>query len=89
MFFLLGALIGTFLISRLFWLVAKPWPDDSRKALLLNIGSGLFVIIGDYLIRPDPDFIFEVLAYGSCQVMVLFYDLWRISRKKENKRQQG
>jgi hypothetical protein len=80
--FVLGALLGTFVISRLFWLVTKRWPDDNQKAVFLNGVSGVLIILADYLARPNADFIFEVLLYGSCQIVVLFYDLWRIARKK-------
>jgi hypothetical protein len=83
--FLLGALSGTFVISRLFWLVTKRWPDDYQKALFLNGVSGVLIILADYLVRPNADFILEVLVYGSCQIIVLLYDLWRIAGKRENK----
>jgi MFS family permease len=83
---ILGALLGTFVISRLFWLVTKRWPDDNQKALFLNGVCGVIIISVDYLVRPNADFIFEVLLYGSCQMIVLFYDLWRIAgaRKKSS-----
>jgi hypothetical protein len=66
----------------LFWLLTKRWPDDNQKALFLNGVSGVFIIGADYLARPNADFIFEVLLYGSCQMVVLFYDLWRIHRSR-------
>jgi hypothetical protein len=44
----------------------------------------VIIILADYLVRPNTDFIFEVLLYGSCQIVVLFYDLWRIANNRGN-----
>jgi hypothetical protein len=87
--FVLGALFGTFVISRLFWWLTKRWPDDNQKAFFLNGVSGVFIILADYLARPNVDLIFEVLLYGSCQMVVLFYDLWRIASKKRRVKSGG
>lgn len=82
MAFLIGALFGTFLISRLFWLAAKSWPDTNEKALFLNGVSGVFILIADYSTRSNADLVSELAIYGSCQMLILFFDLWRIARKK-------
>jgi hypothetical protein len=80
--FLLGAFVGTFLISRLFWAVALAWPDSVWKAISLNVVCAAIIIPLDYLVRENVSFIQELAVYGGCQAVVLAWDLWRLNAAK-------
>ena len=41
---LIEALLGTFLISRLFWVFTRPWPNSINKAVVLNVACAAIVI---------------------------------------------
>jgi hypothetical protein len=77
---LLGALVGTFLISRLFWAVTKTWPNSIGKAVFLNVVCAAIVIPLDYLVRGDVLFIEELALYGACQTIVLIFDVLRVRK---------
>jgi hypothetical protein len=77
---LFGALVGTYLISRLFWIVAKAWPDSINKAVSLNVVCAAIIIPIDSLLREDVSFTQELALYGGCQMLVLMFDLWRLKR---------
>jgi len=79
---ILGALVGTFLISRLFWLVTKTWPDSDWKAVVLNVLCAAIVIPIDYLLRGDVPLIGEIVLYGACQAAVLIFDVFRLRRRR-------
>jgi hypothetical protein len=80
--FLFGALIGTLLISRLFWAATKAWPNSIGKAVSLNVACAAIIIPADYLLRGNVSFIQELAVYGGCQAIVLALDLWRIRRNQ-------
>jgi len=77
---LFGALVGTYLISRLFWIVANAWPDSINKAVSLNVVCAAIVIPFDFLLRENVLFVQELAVYGGCQMIVLIFDLWRLGR---------
>jgi hypothetical protein len=77
---LLGALVGIFLISRLFWVVTRAWPNSLGKAVFLNVICAAIVIPLDYLLRDDVSFIEELALYGACQAAVLIFDLFRVRK---------
>jgi hypothetical protein len=77
---LFGAFIGTFLISRLFWVVTKAWPDSIGKAISLNVVCAAIIIPLDSLVRENASFIQELAVYGGCQLIVLILDLWRMRK---------
>ena len=71
----LGALAGIYLISRLFWFVTKAWPDSIGKAVVLNVVCAAIVIPMDFLLRGNVPFIQELTLYGTCQAIVLTFDV--------------
>lgn len=73
---LFGALVGTFFISRLFWWIAKRWPDSPRKAVAINVICAALIIPLDYIARDSQSIIWELLVYGGCQCVVLLFDLY-------------
>jgi hypothetical protein len=78
--FLIGALVGTFLISRLFWAGAKAWPDSVWKAIFLNVVCAIIPL--DYIARDDAVFIDELIVYGVCQALVLAFDVYRLRKRQ-------
>lgn len=78
---LLGALIGTLILSRLVWLLARFWkPDTIGKAVAVNGLSGLLVIClaaYGYADGAGPKFFEAALIYGPCQLLVLLTDILR------------
>jgi hypothetical protein len=80
MAYLVGALLGTFVISRFFWLVTRSWPDSVKKAVVLNIICAAVVIPIDALVRDDASF---SILYVVCQAVVLGYDVIRMKRTKK------
>jgi hypothetical protein len=72
---LVGALVGTFLISRLFWWITKRWPDRPRKAVAINVICAALIVPLDYIARYSQIIIWEIFVYGGCQCLVLLYDL--------------
>ena len=78
MAFLLGALFGTFVISRLFWVVARGWPNSIGKAIALNVFCAAALIPIDYIVRGDLPLVQELIIYGGCQTLVLIFDVVRI-----------
>jgi hypothetical protein len=80
--FLIGALVGTFLISRLFWAGAKAWPNSVWKAIFLNVVCAAIIIPLDYIARDDAVFIDELIVYGVCQALVLAFDVYRLRKRQ-------
>jgi hypothetical protein len=76
---LIGALLGTFLISRVFWLLTRGWPNSLNKAAALNVICAAVVMPLDFIVRGDPSYL---ILYVGCQAVVLFYDVVRIRRTK-------
>jgi hypothetical protein len=76
---LVGALIGTFVISRIFWLLTRGWPNSVSKAVALNVICATVVLPLDVIARGAPSYL---MLYVACQVVVLFYDVVRIRRAK-------
>jgi len=78
---LVGALIATFVLSRLLLAGAKAWPTSYRKHIYVNVLSGLITlllaVIGNSgagrLIQPW----LSAAVYGSAQCFVLLADLLR------------
>jgi hypothetical protein len=78
---LIGALLGTFLISRLFWVATKKWPDSIGKAIFLNVVCALIIIPLDYSVRDGANLGEEILLYGMCQVVVFVIDVVWLGRR--------
>jgi hypothetical protein len=76
---LIGALLGTFVISRVFWLLMRGWLNSVSKAVALNVICAAVVLPLDVVARGDPSYF---ILYVGCQVVVLFYDVVRIRRAK-------
>jgi hypothetical protein len=77
---LIGAFVGTFLISRLFWLAARAWPNSIEKAIFLNVICMAFIVPLDFIVRGDVSLTQEFIIYGGCQLIVLIYDTFRVRR---------
>ena len=80
--FLVGTFGGLLLISRLFWLIARGWPDSIRKAIALNIFCFVSVVPLDLLSRDllsSPSACQERLWYlAAAQILVFLVDLWGV-----------
>jgi hypothetical protein len=86
LFLIVGALVATYLISRLVGLFAKRWPDSIGKAVSVNAVSAIIVVLaGAFASAADgstPKFYLALLIYGGAQLIVLTFDLFRIVRFK-------
>lgn len=76
-----GALLGTYLISRLFWLLGRLWGAEGfLQAILLNGLSGAAItVIAAYGFADGgpPKFAEAALIYIPCQLFVLLTDILR------------
>ena len=85
MAFLAGSVLGTFVISRIFWILAWKWSNSVTKAIVLNMVSALVIIPGDYFtaIRAgEPKNLLRVaLLYGGCQALVFLLDFVRVRQQ--------
>ena len=81
---LIGALVGTFVLSRIFWLI--PWygRNTDTKAITLNALSALVIIPADFLAAvsagKDANFYGGALLYGGCQFLICLYDIFRLKQ---------
>jgi type III secretory pathway component EscU len=75
----IGALLGTFVISRIFWFLTRSWPNSLSKAVALNIICAAFVMSLDFIVWGNSS---HLIVYVVCQAIVLFYDLLWLRRTK-------
>ena len=77
-----GTFAGLFLISRLFWLVARGWPDSVGKVIGLNIFCFVSVTPLDLLSRDllssHSDYQERIWCLAAAQVLVFLVDLWGV-----------
>lgn len=82
LFLIVGALVATYLISRLVGLAAKRWPDTIGKAVFVNAVSAIIVVVagafGSAADGSPPKFYFALLIYGGAQLIVLTFDVVRL-----------
>lgn len=82
--FFLGATVGAFLLSRLFWVLSWWWPLTLLKAVTINLLSGAVAVIIAGLGHADGGPArFEEMApiYLAAQLLVAAFDLWTTHRK--------
>lgn len=81
MAYLLGSLIGTFLLSRLFWLAARKPPSTPAKILGVNLACLAVILVLDPLARygtiTAETLLITAIIYAPCQLAVMVVDaLW-------------
>lgn len=77
--FFIGALLPTFLISRLmFWLVGKALPNGPLLAIIANVGS---LVIASLILWSTGNFPTHAQEGVVAQAVWLIVDLIRISRR--------
>lgn len=85
MFFFLGALIPTYLISRLFFFLLKKWDSGWQKVLFANCASLVLAsLLGGMGMANDGAFapINAFALYLLPQAFWLVFDLYKINKKK-------
>jgi hypothetical protein len=74
-----GALVGVYLISRIFWVIAKGWPNSIDKAIALSIFCYLGVLALDILswlsAGNDAYDTKRIFLFGAAQIAVLLIDI--------------
>jgi hypothetical protein len=82
---ILGAIVGTFLFSRIFWVATRAWPNSEWKAIVINVVCAAILIPCDYLVRENVPIGQEIMLYGGCQALVFIYNLFQILRSARDR----
>jgi hypothetical protein len=78
-----GSLIAVFLVSRIFWLAARRWPDSIGKAITLDLITGVLGSLLGAVGGADggPPDMASFLFYMPAALVVLAIDLIRIRNR--------
>ena len=81
--YFLGAIVGTFLVSRLIWFVFTKWRNSLTKVTILSLVSAVVVTTLAAYGAADggrPKFDEVAPFYLGSQVLITCFDFWRIQR---------
>jgi hypothetical protein len=81
---LIGGFIAVLLLSRIFWLTAKRWPNSIGKAAVLDGLTGLVAALAYAIGGADggpPNFLDGFGIYPPCAALVFVLDAIRLKRK--------
>ncbi len=79
----IGAFFFTGILSRIFWLVAKRWPDSIGKASALDLAAGIIAGLLAAIGAADggPPQIGAALPYLAAGGLLIALDAVRLKRK--------
>jgi hypothetical protein len=82
--YFLGAGIGVFLLSRLFFFLARSWPDSPKKLFSIYLSSLLLIILlGGYGMADGGEFAGDraLFTYGPVVLCFFVFDLYRLWKR--------
>lgn len=79
---LIGGFVAIFLVSRLFWLVARRWPNSIGKVITLDLTTGLLGSLLGAIGGADggPPNLAAFTVYLPAAALVVVLDLIRIRK---------